>query len=120
MDVHGQQTMLALIETLDRVEPRRLGKVPLEAVRPAMVFATQAAGRATTFLNDGVCPVATDIVEGVDVPTAVPDDEEGEISIGEGNETAGILEAKAMRDENPFLRKDGTAFQLIHGRRAVP
>lgn len=120
MDMHGEEAMLAFVEALDSVEPRRLGKVSLEAVRPAVVFATQDAGCATALLDYRVRPVATDIVEPVDIPAAVTDEEEREVGIGERNEIAGFRESKIMCDEDPFLRKDAATFQLIHGRRAVP
>lgn len=98
MDMNGKEAMLALVEALDSVEPWCFREVALEAIRPAVVFATQDTGRAAALLDHRVRPVAADIVKPVDVPAAVPDEEERKVGEGERDKIAGFCEPKAMRD----------------------
>jgi hypothetical protein len=59
-------------------------------------------------------------METINVTIAVSDQENGKLGVGEREVIANLLEAQFMSQENPFLGKDCSAFELINFCGAVP
>lgn len=94
MNMNRQETMLAPVESFDRIEARSFGEISFQAIGPAVVFTAQNAGGTTFLLDDGVCTVPAGIMEAVDVAAAVTDEEKGVVGKGEQDKFPGIAKAK--------------------------
>ena len=85
-----------------------------------MVLATNNASLARTLLDNGIRTVTTGIVKAIVVTIPVSVQKEGKLGVGDGEVITGLLEAQLVSQENPFLREDCSAFELVNIWGAVP
>lgn len=67
MDVNGEEAILRFIKVFELIVVRSLGEFAVQAVRPAVIATRKNVCPALVFLDDCVCAMATDVVEGVDL-----------------------------------------------------
>lgn len=112
--------MLGLVKVRHRLKARSLCQVALEAVGPPVVLAGQDGSIAAALGDDRKSAVTADVMKGVDLAVTIHDQEEGEAGFCEGDVVTSLLESDFVCEEDPFSRKDGSAFKLVHGGGAVP
>jgi hypothetical protein len=72
------------------------------------------------FIDQRICSMAADIVEGLYFARLVLDQEEIEAGHVEPQIAARFCEAKTVRRKQPSLREDGSSFKVVEGRLRVP
>lgn len=114
VDVDWEETVLGLVKARDVLVPGGFGELAVQSVRPSVVSAGEDLGGALFPVDDGVCTMSADIVEGVDVSIAVFGDDDVETSTLITQPVTSLFEPVLMCGQQPPSRKDGTSLELIH------
>lgn len=85
-----------------------------------MVLAGEHEAVALFFCDNGECAVSADIVEGVDLPLSVLDDDELKASDLIAEPVPWLGEPEAVCCEKPLLGEDCSTLELVHLLRSVP
>lgn len=78
------------------------------------------SGIRSILIDDRVCSVPTDVVEGLDITFLVLDQNEVKVGEFESEVAANIWQAKSVSREKPVFGEDTAAFKVIEQRFCIP
>jgi hypothetical protein len=115
LEMNLEQTVLALVESLQLVIVRRLGKIATQAIGPTVVLARKDRRVSLrSALNNGKCTVATHVVKGIEVALAVARHDKLIACDVELEPISCLGESVLVGDEKPLLGEDGALLELEH------
>lgn len=85
-----------------------------------MILTRQDTRLPRLLLHNGIRTMPTDIMEAVDLPLAISNEEECEAGFLQLQICPCLRESHFMCDQNPFLGIDRSTLETVHGLRAVP
>lgn len=91
-DVDAKETVLLLLIPLQVLIARSFGEFSIQAVRPAVVSASEDLRVAFLLLHDRVSTMSTDVVEGIDVSSTVSVDDDIVSCNVEAKEVSSVLD----------------------------
>ena len=120
MDMDGEQVVLGLVEAIEVLVTRSLCEIAVQAIGPSVILARKHEAVSLLLCDDGEGTVSADVVERMNAPFSVLDDNELVAGQVIPDPVSRVGDSGFVGREEPLPGEDGTSLQLVHSLRRVP